>query len=349
LACAAALPWAGCAASDTAPGFDAAEAEDVLAPAVATSGPVEPGGWSGDGAMDFSDLAADESAWGEDDPSRVDPADLERWRAEAARAAGLSVSGPGARAAGAPRIADRPARSVSAPAPAGVSEETWTIGIKPFTGPNARALAEEGLRRVRSTGGLPRATLRPRSGGWVIVYGSYEDPASAEAQRDLERVRSVEVNGSRPFAASVLMPPDVAATRGSLARYDLRRARAAYGPEALYTLQVGVYGKLDGMASPSEREGFRRAAEQAVADLRREGELAFFYHAPNRSMVTVGVFSEDDHDAELGLDSARLRGVRERFPHNLFNGKGIRESARTRDGGKAQRLQPSVLVGIPEG
>lgn len=318
-----------------------------MAPAVATSGPIEPGMWAPD---DWSDLEADERAWGETDTQRVDPADLERWRAEAARAAGLSVSGAGS---GGQRVADLPARTVApeprTPAPRTPADETWTIAIKTFGGPQGRAMAEEGLRRVRSLGGLPRASLRQRGMRWVIAYGSYTDPASSEAQRDLKRVQSVDVNGTQPFASAVLLPPEVAATGGSRARYDLRRARAAYGADALYTLQIGVYGKLDGIASPAERTQFREAAEEAVEALRREGELAFFYHASNRSMVTVGVFTENDHDPEIERDSGRLRAVRERFPNNLFNGKGIRESARTRDGGKAQRIQPSILVSIPSG
>jgi len=87
-----------------------------------------------------------------------------------------------------------------------------------------------------------------------------------------------------------------------------------------------------------------------VRELRAEGDQAFYYHAPYRSMVTVGVFGESDFDATTTppIESRRLRQTREKFPHNLLNGKGIRETITNSAGQRVTRLQPSSLVAIPE-
>ncbi|MEL7472238.1 MAG: hypothetical protein AAGK04_02895 [Planctomycetota bacterium] len=290
-----------------------------------------------------------EAQFGDAEPlnaAAADEADLVALREQALRDMGISVAtAPSDRGAPAPRAS----RTVpTEPTGSAAPDERWTIAIATFGGVNGRAMAEEGLRRVRGRAGLTRAFVKRKSSSWVVAYGSFEDPTGERAQSALERVRTLEVDGGTPFAQAVLMPPDIAASRGEAAGLDLRRAKARYGAEALYTLQVGAYGLIEGVPSERQRSEIRSSAEAAAAELRREGELAFFYHAPNRSMVTVGVFTGEDHDPETGLDSARLRSLRERYPHNLFNGAGIRESAKTRAGGKASRLQPSVLVAIPE-
>lgn len=230
----------------------------------------------------------------------------------------------------------------------GDEETQWSIIL--VTVPNPQ-LAPDILQTVQSRHGLISAYSTTRQGKSVIAYGRYAGPDDRRALVDLDRVRDIEYDGSRPFAAAYLAPPPADALGGSNREYDLRTVKERFGPLALYTLQIGVYGS-NGNETPSASEikEIRQAAERAVLDLRSEGERAFYYHAPLRSMVTIGVFGEDDFDGSTtpAIESMRLRELRKRFPHNLLNGQGIRETITSSTGQRVTRLQPSSLVGIPE-
>ncbi len=207
------------------------------------------------------------------------------------------------------------------------------------------------LQRVRSTPGLVNAYATTRSGNFVIAYGRYDGANDTDALRDLDRIKETVVDGSRPYLGAYLAPPSAAALSGANDEYDLRTVKSRVGDWAVYTLQVGVYGTDDNSipGDPQLRE-FRRAAEAAVRELRADGDQAFYYHAPYRSMVTVGVFGESDFDASTTppIESQRLREVRTKFPNNLLNGKGIRETITNSAGQRVTRLQPSNLVAIPD-
>ena len=190
-----------------------------------------------------------------------------------------------------------------------------------------------------------------------IVFGRYGDPGSESAQTDLARVRSMRVRGGMPFAGAIMMPVDRGASPSGrpsdarLARNDLRNAKKLFGDEAVYTLQIGVYAREDNQRPTAEDlAAFRKAAEEAVARLRREGEQAFYYHGPNGSMVTVGIFDDSDLDTSVSppIESARLKAVRAKHPNNLLNGRGVREMVRNEAGEMVSRLQESRLVLIPD-
>lgn len=212
-----------------------------------------------------------------------------------------------------------------------------------------QADAQAMLGTVRAAG-LDGAYLAERSGRPVVVFGSYEDPGLEDAQAGLGKVRGLEVAGMRPFATAVLMPPPAARVSAEKASFDLRGVKARLGEAAVYTLQIGVYGRAD-FDRPTEQELalFREQAELAVAQLRSDDEQAFFYHGPNSSSVTIGVFNEDDHDGTTmpAVESRQLRSLRERFPNNLLNGEGLMETVKT-DRGPVKRLQASRLVAIPK-
>lgn len=234
--------------------------------------------------------------------------------------------------------------------------QRWTIVLAGFHGENHEAIARDVLERVQHQAGLREAALERRGKATLITFGQYDDPDSRTARQDLERLRNIEMTiggvAQRPFRHAFLIPPP--GVPGSIPEYDLRNVRRLHGPEFLYTLQVGVYSREDGQApSASDLAEFRRAAEQAAIALRREGELAFYYHGPRRSMVTVGLFTREDFDPQTpGIESPALRATRQRFPYNLLNGGGIRETIAVTDRTtgqvmKRQRLQPSRLVNLP--
>ncbi len=230
------------------------------------------------------------------------------------------------------------------------SGETYQWSIILVTVPNQQ-LAGQILSNIRANHGLINAYITKRAERITIAYGSYDGPNDQQAVLDLDRIREIRSDGSRPFASAFLAPPSGESLQGINKEYDLRTVKERYGRGALYTLQLGVYGTDDNsIPTPSEIKEFREAAEQAVLGLRVEGERAFYYHGPFQSMVTAGVFGTGDFDASTmpATESGRLKELRDRFPHNYLNGMGIRETITTDTGRRVTRLQPSSLVEIPK-
>ena len=220
----------------------------------------------------------------------------------------------------------------------------WSIAIHLARGDEQNE-APNILGRIRSEGGLPNAYLQKRGNATLIAVGSFDDPDDPKAQSELKRVQQLEVGGSRPYAAAYLTPPPTASLQGRMPQYNLVRVKAMLGESALYTLQVGAYGRED-LPRPTEADlaEARRAAEQAVVQLRQEGEQAFYYHGPRMSMVTVGTFDLSDFDPQLPrFKSSRLLAAQKRHPYNLYNGAAIKEKPKN----APERLQPSNLVAIP--
>jgi hypothetical protein len=223
----------------------------------------------------------------------------------------------------------------------------WSIVLTKLSNTSMER-AQQLLRVIQDEAGLRQAFIEERSEGLVIAYGNYI--GREEAMEDLERIRRTQMMSSTPFTNAIITPPSSDELRGSNPMHDLRTVKARYGGQAVYTLQVGVYGRADYQSpGPEELSAYRQAAEQAVRELRAEGETAFYYHAPARSMVTVGVFGEKDFDSTTlpPIQSLMLRRTREKFPHNLLNGAGLNETVRT-ESGKVTRLQSSQLVAIPD-
>jgi len=258
-------------------------------------------------------------------------------------AAGCSSTGGGGAGGGVPDASGVFEGSVDAGA-----VEFWRIALGSM--PRGTTDPEALIAEIEASTGLRGIEQGERDGSRLLVYGRYDSPESKQAQRDLERVRLAESGRSRPFAGAFFMPPSVEAAGGRNARYDLRNARRFHGEDAVYTLQVNVYGRGDGgRASAEDLAGFRELAERAVEALRAEGTPAFFFHGPNTSSVTVGIFGADDHDPTVQppLESERLRRFREEFPHALFNGQGAFRYGRHRAGNLERQLQPSFLVAVP--
>ncbi|MCC6425332.1 MAG: hypothetical protein IT435_00795 [Phycisphaerales bacterium] len=237
----------------------------------------------------------------------------------------------------------------------------WAICLGAFSpdqdedeggGGRYEAAAHTAMFRAQAIAGLNGAYLEKRGNGLVLLYGSYESGTAGEAQRDLAYVRSLEVNGMHPYEGAFLSPPG--STSGTMPDYDLGTVKARRGTrKPLYTLQIAVYGRPDDVdASKEDLAQFRELAEKAVVELRREGEQAYYYHGPNRSSVTIGVFTEDDagFGQRVRMEGAALTIARQKFPTNLLNGEAVRERIRGRGGDAASdyKVQASRLVEVPE-
>lgn len=233
----------------------------------------------------------------------------------------------------------------------------WSIVIANFpSDEDGVRRAEHALQRVRTAGRLPEARLEDRGSSVVIAYGSYRDLNDSSAREDLRRVRGITIDGERPYSRAIIGPPPTREIYGEVPDFDLRNARRLYGEDKAFTLQIGIYGRQDG-GRPSDREleEIRETAEAAVAELRREGQEAFYYHGSTRSTVTVGLFTEEQvggrgPDGVRRAESAVVRQARREHPHNLLNGQGMRQRIPGTQGDDERnfRIQPSQLVMVPQ-
>lgn len=211
----------------------------------------------------------------------------------------------------------------------------WAIVLGVHSGPGAMDRAETAAAALRERLDLRSARAAPRRNGAVVLFGGYDAPSDRDAQRDLDRLQSLRVDDAQPFRTAFLAPQG-GPPEGSYPQFNLNNARAEYGQGARYTLQIAVY------ESPERRDAMD-AAEQAVLELRQDGELAFYFHGPTKSMVTVGLFGDRDYNPQTGRQSSELQALQQRYPNNLLNGRTIIE--RRVEG---QRTQPSTLVAVPE-
>jgi hypothetical protein len=237
---------------------------------------------------------------------------------------------------------------------------SWAIVLGTFRGEKQDEQAREMLAKVSAQKELAGAFVDSRGGGkaTVVAVGRFADPSSPEALAKLERVRAIEVAERKPFSGAFLAPPGELTNLGQRPEFNLALAKEQYGKGAEYTLQIAVYGRKDILdeqkRNPTEEElkESRKTAEEAAAKLRQEGELAFFFHGPRYSSVTIGVWSDSDfakrRNASTGeparLENPDLTSARLRFPHNLYNGAGVR--VKTKD--NKEEVQASVIVKIPE-
>jgi len=227
-----------------------------------------------------------------------------------------------------------------------VAKSDWSIVIAGFNRETEGDAAATALDKVRNQGNLTDAYLEERGKAIVVAYGKYDSANSPAAKRDIDRIRGIEINKGYPFAGALLAPPLYEALAGTNPEFDLRNAKARFGKDALYTLQVGIYTRADG-AEPTGKElgELRAAAEKAVNELRRQGDQAFYYHGPRRSMVTVGIFTNKDYDAaDATRQSPQLVLLRQKYPYNLENGAGVK---RKRAGQTEAKIDQSFVVALP--
>lgn len=226
----------------------------------------------------------------------------------------------------------------------------WSIVLALVSGEGHEQRAARLLRDIRGKGKVPGAYIEQRSGSSVVLYGRYESSQDEQAADDLEMLKSIEVDGQRPYALVFLRPPvsefEALKRIGSMPEYSLLTAKRIHGDSAKYTLQIGMYGRED-LVEPGEEDlkEVREKAEDAVRILRADGEEAYYIHGLYRSTVTVGLFDDSDFDpTRPGRESRELLEAKERHPLNLYNGAGIKERGPT----GRERMQKSRLVRVPE-
>ena len=214
------------------------------------------------------------------------------------------------------------------------TDAPWAIALDAYGGPDHRAVAEQRRVALSRDSGVKDMWVADDGQTTVVYSGHYASVDDKQAQADLRRWR--ERQSRTPTASCLLVP--VNPSGGVLSKFDLRSMVG----KGLYTLQIGFYDEAFG-------KGFRKAAEQAVATLRKEGVEAYFYHGPHRSMVTVGVFGENATVAATHGEfvyrqyAPVIEALQRKFPYNFGNGSSIIQKSPM---GKAT-TQPSFLVQLP--
>jgi len=208
------------------------------------------------------------------------------------------------------------------------SPKGYAIQIASFEGGDSTQQAFELSNKLRSQAGLAELWYSNRGHSTIVYAGRYRDPRSDRARAALAQVRSAQIDGESRFAQAEIVP----LSGGDIPvynEYDLRNHRGGL------TLQIGFY---DSNFGPN----FRKAAEIQAEILRGEGEDAYFYHGPNRSMVTIGLMTEDEAFVQNGPTqsySPATRQLQEEYPYNMMNGVSftVRENSET-------KIQESFLI-----
>ena len=203
----------------------------------------------------------------------------------------------------------------------------WAIRLRRFAD---KAAADTFARRLAERAGFDDAWVREEDSGAAVYRGRFDRPSGEAAKRALRKTRARVLEGERPFSDAQLVPLGPGA-RGAADELDLRRHRGRY------SLQIGFYDER----YPGDR---RAAAEARARELREKGHEAYYYHGPNRSLVTVGVFTRDALRQRKGAFQygPRIRELQKTFPHHRING----EPVVLKEGGpnRERVLQPSFLV-----
>ena len=206
----------------------------------------------------------------------------------------------------------------------------WTILLETFEGSAGQEQAVNLIRDLQQQTRTPDLWLRNQRGMVYVYRGRYDRPDDPRAENDLRQTRLLNLADQRPFSSAYLVP--IGSAEGvSSNPLDLRRF------SGMYSLQVAVYDDAYG-------PDFRKAAEKAANALRSDGDEAYYYHGPHRSMVTIGLFTDSDFIQRGPVQGygPRILELQEKYPYNLANGLTQIE----RINGQLMGEQPSFLVRV---
>jgi hypothetical protein len=191
---------------------------------------------------------------------------------------------------------------------------------------------------------LRTAFVRPQGRGSAIWFGRFESPADPAAIRAKEMIRGLQRGGVPAFSRAFLsvLPDDA-----PVGERDIRNLRILYpNIDPLYSLEVAMW--WTGGSDQITYDEVRRSAESYVAELRRAGQDAWYYHDPIKEMsaVTVGVFDKRAYDGRSTLYSPEVDALMKQFPVRRMNGEEIMIEVKPGDP-KSRIPQACRLVSVP--
>ncbi len=194
-----------------------------------------------------------------------------------------------------------------------VADRGYAILLDSFGDDNRHRRAKELVDRLTRELGVQGIWVKETNGVVLVLRGQYGDPETDAAMEDLHEMRMLEVDGLKPYGNVDLVSLAVSAGGGAPAK---SQAGVAGNPLDLtrykgkYTLMVAGYDGPD----------CRKNAEKAAAVFREKGDDAYFLHGPKVSVVTVGLFGEDDFAADQSY-GPRIKALQKKYPYYLYNGR----------------------------
>ena len=213
-----------------------------------------------------------------------------------------------------------------------VRGQAFAVELKQFTGADRLQQAYDFSNLVRTEAQIADVWFVDRGRDAIVYTGRYPRRDHPEAKAKLTAVRAATLDGKHEIRKAKLVTIDQrhAGTRDehTLSQYSGYR-----------TLLVAVFDSNYG-------QDFRRAAEELADELRAEHEVkVYYYHGPNQSLVTAGLFTQMDFVPVNGVDSygPAIRQMQEVFPFATRNGEVlIGEDLTTED-----QREPSGGVRVP--
>jgi hypothetical protein len=231
------------------------------------------------------------------------------------------------------QVADPPPDQASADASG--RGQVWAIELDEFEGDQRLKQAYRLAASVRESGQIADVWFDDYQNVATVYVGRFNRLNDPEAQRTLDAVRSVRIDGKRPFRRSELQP--IQGGQSVVSELDLSQ-HSGYRSLLVHVFDAGL------------GENHRLAAEELARELRqddgdRPALQSFYYHGPRQSMVTVGLFTLSDFVPVNGIDTygPRIRETQEHFPRLLQNRKPVPGTNTGTDDG----MEPTVIVNVP--
>ena len=217
----------------------------------------------------------------------------------------------------------------------------YTVELMAFQGADRHQKLRDMVQQTRTQTDLADLRVTDIDGRAILQLGRFRDVSGLDARFALRQARDATIDGEAVFRDATLVPigggvrpnpggPLTASIEDTVDPWNLRQF------VGYYSLQIGYY-------DAEFTAGRRDAAEQAVKVLRESGDEAYYYHGPHRSMVCIGLFTDEDFQTVDGVQvyGDHIRELQTRFPHNLGNGRTLIEHR-----GELTSEQESCLVRV---
>jgi hypothetical protein len=225
----------------------------------------------------------------------------------------------------------RPAGTESA-APVAPAGAQWTLYCRTIRGP----VHVEESSRLKS-----QLVMNPQLKGWYLVhndddsivcYGYYSSPSDAQAKLDKRRIESLTDVSGQPIFTGVCFQPIASPDPEAPPEWNLSNT-----PSRMYwSLQIAAF---------RDNPLRKKAAVEAVRDLRKQGIEAYYFHGPTISSVCVGAWpiqavkrQGEDNVAHASDPDSSLLVLSEPLPQYA------RPKERDRDGKPLVTLAPKLEV-----
>jgi len=190
----------------------------------------------------------------------------------------------------------------------------YSVELATLRGPDRFLKGESMVRALREQGGLADLWTVDRGATLTLFHSRFSTDNDPKAKLAVKQAKSLEIEGKKLFEKAKIVAlgaQEQQRRTASLGEFNL----AQYSGQGLLSLEIAFYDEAFGPT-------FRKAAEDAAAALREDGDQAYFYHGPHRSMVTIGLYSWDDFVLKGNQEAygPAIKQMQEKFPYTLYNG-----------------------------